>query len=311
MRLHIIGGRLKSGNGYTGILKAAGAGTGALMLAAGLAACSSSPKQSTELTTTKAVTTTTLTPLQKVEQSPATTLGKGSAEVAMSVSGKNIKTSLASFATLDLAVAGPFSFSTKEGTLKLDLKGSGTIDPATVLGGPTTTLFAGGNLYVEPNAGSLVATLAAGKKYIQLNPAGLSTLLGIPATEVSAVVSDPAGLLNILSTPDMAITDMGSSTVGGGSTEYKAVVNLTSAASQPGTYQPLFKALSSTGGSSSDTIYVYLDSSGEIVHLNTSVTIPAKGATPATTIALGVALSKFGVPVPPVTAPAPALYKAL
>jgi hypothetical protein len=246
-----------------------------------------------------------------VEESPATTLGKGSADISMSVSGKDIKTTFATFTTFNLAAVGPFNFASKQGILKLNLKGTGTINPATVLGGPATTLFTGGDLYVQPNAGSLVATLAGGEKYIQLAPAGLSTLLPVPQAETSALISNPIGLINLLTTSHMTVTDMGSSSVGGSSTEYKAVVNLAAAAAQSSPYQALFQALHSTGGSRTATIFVYLNSSGEIVNMKSTITVPAKGTTPAITIGLGVALSNFGVAVSPVTAPPASQYKAL
>ncbi|MCL4434919.1 MAG: hypothetical protein M1399_09225 [Actinobacteria bacterium] len=295
---------------YKAALKAVGVGTGVLMLAAGLAACSSTSKSSTT-TTPKAVTSATLPPLQKVEEAPATTLGKGSADISMSVSGKDIKSTLATFTTFNLAAVGPFNFASKQGVLKLNLKGAGTIEPATILGGPATTLFTGGDLYVQPNAGSLAATLAGGEKYIQLTPVGMSTLLPVPQAETSALISNPIGLINLLTTSHMAVTDMGSSLAGGRSTEYKAVVNLAAAAAQSGPYQALFQALHSTGGSRTATIFVYLNSSGEIVNVKSPVTVPAKGTTPAITIDLGVALSNFGVAVPPVTAPPASQYKAL
>jgi hypothetical protein len=288
-------------------------GAGVLAMAAGLSACSSSKTSTTTTSSPHAVTTTTLTPLQKVEHSPAATLSKGSADVSMSVAGKDVKAKVAgisvSFTTLNLTVAGPFSFASKYGTVKLNMTGAGTISPASLLKGPVTTLFVGGDIYIEPTTGSLIATLASGKKYIQLTPTVLGGLLSISPTEVSQIVSNPAGLLDILTTPDMTVTDMGSSTVGGGSTEYKVVVDLAQAAAAPGPYQPLFKALDSSGTASQDTLYVYLNSTGEIVHLSTTITIPAKaGASPIPPISLGVAFSNFGVSVPPVTAPPASEY---
>ncbi len=288
-------------------------GAGVLAMATGLAACSSSKSTTTTTSSPGAVTTTTLTPLQKVEKSPSVTLGKGSADVSMDVAGKDIKANLAgiavSFTSLNLTVAGPFNFSSKYGTVSLNMAGAGTVDPAKVLNGPVTTLFVGGDIYVEPKPGSLIASLAAGKKYIQLTPSVIAGLLSISTTEVSQIVSNPAGLLEILTTSDMTVTDMGSSTVGGVSTEYKVVVDLAEAAAAPGPYQSLFKALYSAGGTANHTLNVYLNSAGEIVHLTTTITIPAKAGAAPTSVTLGVAFSNFGVTVPPVTAPPVSEYK--
>ncbi len=115
-------------------------GAGVLAMAAGLSACSSSKTSTTTTSSPHAVTTTTLTPLQKVEHSPAATLSKGSADVSMSVAGKDVKAKVAgmsvSFTTLNLTVAGPFSFASKYGTVKLNMTGAGTISPAVVMGPP-------------------------------------------------------------------------------------------------------------------------------------------------------------------------------
>jgi hypothetical protein len=232
----------------------------------------------------------------------------------MSVAGKNISAKFSgipvTFTSLNLTVAGPFNFSSKYGTVKLNMTGVGQISPASLLKGPVTTLFVGGDIYVEPTPGSTIAQLAGGKKYIQLTPAVIAGLLSISPTEVSQIVSNPAGLLDILTTPDMAVTDMGSSTVGGASTEYKVVVDIAKAASAPGPYQSLFQALESSSTTSSDTLHVYLNSTGEIVHLSTTITIPAKvGAAATPPITLGVAFASFGVTVPPVTAPPASEYK--
>jgi hypothetical protein len=267
-------------------------GSVGLVLLAGavVAACSSSSHSSSQASSQASSTPKASAALSALEGAPSATLGAKSADVTidLSVSGG-----------VQAALSGGFDFSSGQGSLTMHVSGLPAAD-ASLVPSELPMVFANGSLYLK--AVGPISLADGSKPWAQLTPQALQGIFGLIEPKVnlgsfSTIASgNPADLLKILDTPDMKVTDEGSSSVDGTTaTKYEAVIDAAKAASgATGQVADLYRAL----GTSSTPLYVWLDSSGRLIQLET--TIHPAGAP---TIDLSVGLSNFGTTVSVPTIP--------
>ncbi len=250
----------------------------------------------------------------RVQQSVSKAMAS-TANISLSMSITNVTAVAGSttipFPLLTINAAGPFDLARQYGALELAISGTGSAAGSpSLLNGPARALFAAGSLYVLPNSGSVLAGMLVGRKYGLLTPKAVAGLTGLQPQQAAGLISNPVGFLYVLSTPDMTVSSEGNSSVGGGSTEYRATVNLYQAGISPSVPRALFAALESWG-IAAVVVHVWVDGSGHAVRLSSVIDTEARGSIPARTITLRVSLSNFGIAVPPVAVPPASQYATL
>ncbi len=287
------------------------------LLPMGLAACSQSTGSGNSGTTSvkpSSVSYESFPSRDRVERSVSEAMTR-TANISFSMSITNVTAVAGSttipFPLLTIHAAGPFDLAKQYGALELAISGTGSgAGSPSLLNGPAKALFAAGSLYVLPNSGSVLAGMLGGRKYGLLTPSAVAGLTGLQPQQAASLVSNPVDFLHVLSTPDMTVSSEGHSSVGGGSTEYRATVNLYQAGTTPSVPRALFAALESWG-IAAVVVHVWVDGSGYAVRLSSVIDTEARGSIPARTITLRVSLSNFGTTVPPVAVPPASQYATL